>query len=551
MFSDEAKDTLEPPRVRYSISVPHEPLKIRRKGQRKVKRTSVTIDEADICLDCCDRCFTDEEVDAHSENFSAEIYELTLDDFLNAQQPSTSLQRNPSSSASSVDSSFEEVMLKPHELFDISKTLQAPHVFEIVDVQLEKLDSFDLRQEIALLLPGYCTSQWFGAERVSVSTKRGVERRFVIFFETLAKAGILRVRVNADAHFSSEKEKETLKQLLITRKNFPSLFNDLIDFIYSLDMSENCRPLNLRYRQDKEAFMGYANSENMAVLATSCYEHDQLNYIRQFYVRNGFEYISETVVGVFNLWCTPLNNPDSCCHCRSRSQTDLFLYTDGMRCRECVAAQLIRQIRLSQLPLEIPVVVPAEANAIDLLYAILPLPVMALLVKMSYLYLVSLEYPHTHLVQCPHCCTPLVVTERSEFHSCKCSSCGCCWCYLCNSEPHWPMDCEQFKLWSDKWDTHYFFAKFALEEGERVIRIPCRCGNVFYAAEHSAHRTPCGNISPKCYDEYDKEGLVRHSRGLFWKYPSWHKKEYRDPSHEFHKPVSINLPVLARSRIMC
>ncbi|RCN30415.1 hypothetical protein ANCCAN_23807 [Ancylostoma caninum] len=52
-----------------------------------------------------------------------------------------------------------------------------------------------------------------------------------------------------------------------------------------------------------------------------------------------------------------------------------------------------------------------------------------------------------------------ISSGNTEFnsYSCTCSVCGCAWCYLCNWEPHWPMSCEQFKRWSERWDTQCEF----------------------------------------------------------------------------------------------
>ncbi|RCN40396.1 hypothetical protein ANCCAN_13642 [Ancylostoma caninum] len=172
-----------------------------------------------------------------------------------------------------------------------------------------------------------------------------------------------------------------------------------------------------------------------------------------------------------------------------------------------------------------------DTTPLDLLYAVLPLPVMSLFLKTSYSYYSSLLYPHFRLLQCPQCSVSLAVTDKDEFNCSMCSNCGCCWCCLCDWEPHWPLTCEEFKKWSEKWDTQYPIDKFNLDEGERLLRIQCHCENIFYAPENTAHWTPCF----KCCYLYDKDGILRSSFDLFWPYPPRHRKEYHDPDDEFYK----------------
>ncbi|EYC37268.1 hypothetical protein Y032_0810g2459 [Ancylostoma ceylanicum] len=319
---------------------------------------------------------------------------FTLGDFITSKKPSTSSPRvRRLRRSSEADSSFEIISSKPSKpakMVDISEVTNAPHIFEIIDVKLSNLDDFDFKQEITLLLPGYCTARWFTPERVSISSNGSVEPMFVLFFEALQSLGILRIRLNMKAQQLPALDKEVLVNLLQTRKNFPSLFEDLIEFIFSLEPCAPPQAEHSRYNTCQDGFLSSANSERMTV----------------------------------------------------------------------------------------PLITSSGTSPVDLLYAILPLPLMSLFLEKSYVYHCSLLYPQARLVRCPRCSTSLLVTEQNEFNCCRCSSCGCCWCYLCNWEPHWPMTCEEFKEWSEKWDTQYFFDKFNLDEGERVLRVQCRCGSI-------------------------------------------------------------------------
>ncbi|EYC37270.1 hypothetical protein Y032_0810g2459 [Ancylostoma ceylanicum] len=398
---------------------------------------------------------------------------FTLGDFITSKKPSTSSPRvRRLRRSSEADSSFEIISSKPSKpakMVDISEVTNAPHIFEIIDVKLSNLDDFDFKQEITLLLPGYCTARWFTPERVSISSNGSVEPMFVLFFEALQSLGILRIRLNMKAQQLPALDKEVLVNLLQTRKNFPSLFEDLIEFIFSLEPCAPPQAEHSRYNTCQDGFLSSANSERMTVPAVISCEHDQLDFARFYYMSDGSELASRS---------TDSRDRTVCSYCASPYKSDLFHSTEGMMCRQCLAFLVIRQLRLNHMPVEIPLITSSGTSPVDLLYAILPLPLMSLFLEKSYVYHCSLLYPQARLVRCPRCSTSLLVTEQNEFNCCRCSSCGCCWCYLCNWEPHWPMTCEEFKEWSEKWDTQYFFDKFNLDEGERVLRVQCRCGSI-------------------------------------------------------------------------
>ncbi|VDM82978.1 unnamed protein product [Strongylus vulgaris] len=165
----------------------------------EVRRAPVAINSEDV--DNYDSEELEDESGYHSNEdmdteFSSSMRKLTLGDFIvngYVSKPSTSAQRvRKPSSSSGVTSSFEEVFAEPVNLLDISSATGAPHVFEVYDIKINGLDAFDLKQEIPLLMPGYCTVRWFGTECVSLSTKKDVTPKFVLFFEVLKKEGILR-----------------------------------------------------------------------------------------------------------------------------------------------------------------------------------------------------------------------------------------------------------------------------------------------------------------------------------------------------------------------
>ncbi|EYC39847.1 hypothetical protein Y032_0638g965 [Ancylostoma ceylanicum] len=541
-------EEVEPARIHFNIVTPPRISRLNTRTFRKANRTLAKRNKYELAH-CDPEVFpdvnfsTDDGMGPNSNDSCLTSRKFTLGDFITSKHPSTSSHGVKNvSTGSGVNSSFEIIAIKPAAMTDISQATNSPHIFEIIDVRLNRLDSFDLKKEIILLLPGYCTAQWFNPERVSIASKRSVVPMFVLFFEIWENLGILRIRVNVSAQYSPDYDKQALVKLLKTKKNFPSLFADLISFIFSLEPSASPQKDFLRYSKCKEGFMRSVNSERMAAKTFKACEHDQLDFLRSYYTGDDFE-----IVSIDNAKCS---------RCSSPYNSDLFPARDGMICRQCIAAVVIRQLRLNHLPIEIPVITSNETSPIDLLYAVLPLPVMSLFLKVSYSYYYSLLHPDSSLVQCPQCSASLVVTDRSEFNCCMCSSCGCCWCYLCDWEPHWPLTCDEFKKWSEKWDIQWNdeplwinlvepirtsqsvslpdpIDKFNLDKGERLLRIQCQCGTTFHAPENTAHWTTCSNT--KCQGLYDKNGLLRYSCNLFWPFPPRHRKTLHHPDDEFFK----------------
>ncbi|KAL6726080.1 hypothetical protein Aduo_008088 [Ancylostoma duodenale] len=98
--------------------------------------------------------------------------DIKLGDFLLHEQPSPSTKRvKKSTDESELASSFEAISVKPPSLIDISAATNTTHIFEIIDVNFDKLEKFDLREEITLVVPQYFTVRWFGGKRVSVKAK--------------------------------------------------------------------------------------------------------------------------------------------------------------------------------------------------------------------------------------------------------------------------------------------------------------------------------------------------------------------------------------------
>ncbi|EYC39855.1 hypothetical protein Y032_0638g969 [Ancylostoma ceylanicum] len=462
--------------------------------------------------DCSDR---EDDLGCSSEDLSnpdfSEIQQtqrtITLRDYLFYEQPSTSTRRvrkNPGDSELSC--SCEIISVKPPVLIDVSEATNSTHIFEIIDVKVNEMHSADLRQQITPLVPGYCTLQWFGEKRACVKTKPTYKLFFALFFELESDRRTLRVRINTNTPFCAEYSRVDLLKMLAKRQKFKSLFTDLLKFILETIETEPHEHEDNRNRETKKRFLPETNSERLAVKAIRACERDQIAFIEPHYIFDDFEIV-----------CSVEEDPAICCRCISPYKTDLFLTLYGTMCRQCIASYVVRQLRLSRFPLQIPLVSATGSSSIDLLYAILPRSVVSLVIKKSYAHFYTLEHPEAVFARCPQCSVPVVVSHKSEFGTCKCSECGCFWCYLCTSEPHWPMNCLEFREWKKKWDAQYFFEEFNLDERERVLSIECRCGRIFFAPENSAHGVICPD--KRCKGRFEQEGLINSAylfRRKFW-----------------------------------
>ncbi|EYC16464.1 hypothetical protein Y032_0033g2672 [Ancylostoma ceylanicum] len=348
--------------------------------------------------------------------------------------------------------------------------------------------------QVLELVPFCFDTTWIDPYRVSiVGSLLKKKATLRVFFEEDRNRRILRIRVSTDSHYASATSRDDLIHLIKDRKRkeFPFLFPRLVKFITDeTKKGDDSEQQACRFAMFSEGFKAAVNSEKIAPLAVRCGDREQLDYLHQFYAPENSYHEFEA--------CWDKENSTRCCCCHLTDKTGLFLSHDGMTCRECMASFITSQLRLNQFPLEIPVVTAPGTSPLELLYAILPLPVVSLLLKKSFAFFKCSDYPYMVFVRCPQCMAPLAITEKCDFHSCTCPACGCAWCYLCNWEPHWPMSCEQFKHLFDK---DYFYS-------EKEIRMCCDCELVYQIHMDSSFPFRCPNH--RCRWNYTDDGQYGH-----------------------------------------
>ncbi|CAJ0596913.1 unnamed protein product [Cylicocyclus nassatus] len=518
------KDESDAVKILYNIYspplLPHK--KNRRPKQGKKKRIKVYGSKS--------RDSSDEELPEYSGDFSdssldckeAEAYprNKTLGDFLTFEEPKFSKEKVKLPSKSS-EGSFELIIPKPAPLLDISETTNAGHIFEIVEVEVTNFDTLNLQEEVEHLLPFHCAAECFDDGRVSVRSRPNDKPVFALFFEKLEDKKKLRVRFNTDTPYAPPTTKkirrvntdipyrpptrEALFAIFQQEQTFSSLFHNLIDFIFDSDQPDVIED-NSRFIEFKESFLPRTNSSSMAAAAVRSDRSDELAYIEPHYSTAGPLRSEETKEALL------------CRQCESSLHDDLFQTMDGFWCRECIASFVIHQLRLNQFPLQIPIV-SSKCSSIYLLYAILPVPVISLIIKMSYRFLYSLDHPDCVFTNCPRCSLPQTVPKGNDFNTCSCTDCGCYWCYLCGWEPHWPMTCAEYKEWDKKWSVQYWYEKYNLDKNERLLRIKCYCGLLYGLSRYWF-----------CYYQWAWQYRVHHKRGL---------KEGEDAQPVFLEPKKL------------
>ncbi|KAK6040096.1 hypothetical protein COOONC_22399, partial [Cooperia oncophora] len=431
------KDEVEPARILFNVIEPHPVLSLLAgKTQRKNKKGSWATKSRHMGYDMLrERCSDDEDGDRPEpfEVARAPRSSLTLGDFLVSSSPPKDVEagnvEQESDSWVFVDvepeCSEESTQPRPADLVDISAATNANSLFEVISL---------LEEERVVV-------RWIGQDRVMVDATyqarlRGdepVRKPLLILFLELREGGhILRVRVNANARYRRDLDREAFIYRAQRQNDFMSLFHHIVGTVKSLRESE-VHEEKSRCSEHMEFFAAEVNSEELAVKADRCNEYDMLEFLKNV-----------------------MNDADGSGNSEPE-RPELFETRDGTSCRDCITSYIVHQLRLNRIPVNIPLTCNENLSNIDLLYTVVPAPLISMLLKMSLLILLPAS------------------RSQQDVTSCVCPECESHWCWLCKSEPHWPMSCEEFKQWTSKWDQQYFVDKYGLQPDEELLRITCLC----------------------------------------------------------------------------
>ncbi|KHJ91524.1 hypothetical protein OESDEN_08612, partial [Oesophagostomum dentatum] len=174
----------------------------------------------------------------------------------------------------------------------------------------------------------------------------------------------------------------------------------------------------------RKNFLSNVISKTVAPFAVHSTVQDQLEYLNEYYVQSSS--VGPSSEGADE------EAPTVCSVCRMPDKTDHFPTKDGVMCRECLASFMTRQLRMKSFPIEIPILVPPKCSPIELLYAVLPLPVTSLLIEKSFAFFNCLDFPDLRFLSCAHCSASLMMLERCDFNSYSCPCCGYAFCLFVN-----------------------------------------------------------------------------------------------------------------------
>ncbi|KAK6051657.1 hypothetical protein COOONC_10840 [Cooperia oncophora] len=312
---------------------------------------------------------------------------LTLGDFLTSSSPPKSTERTrQSSSWSFIDAkpecSAKNVQPKPADLVDISAVTHASSMFEVIDIQTRTLQNFDFREMISLLEDKRVVVRWIDSDRVMVDVTYQVRLSgdepirkplLILFMELRDDARILRIRINANARYLGAMDREAFLHSAKRQKDFMSLFQLITDTVRSLRLKErDIRKEKTRCSDNPSYFAPEVNSQLLAEKSDRCHEYDRLQFLREVERATDQRLRDESE-----------HHPSVCCRCSPSKQLDLFATNAGMACRDCITSNLVHQLRLDRAPVDVPLKSTENVTSIDLLYAVLPAPLISELIKVS------------------------------------------------------------------------------------------------------------------------------------------------------------------------
>ncbi|WKY12199.1 hypothetical protein Q1695_003631 [Nippostrongylus brasiliensis] len=511
------KKEVEPGRILYNVVKPHPvPSVLLGKTQRKNRRGARTTKSrpTEYLSDGTEH-ESDSEEDETPISTSAPSSSFTLGDFVKDTEATGT---NRHSRRSTTHTLHEEPKKKVSTKVPQTKLQQGSNskpLFAVVDVDAKLLHGMEFRDAIASLEEERVAVKWVDADRVTIDASHLVRNYpeepihqplLVLFFELHEGAKVLRVRINANVEPKGNQNMEALVHTVKRQQDFVSLFRDLVDFVRKLRLSNLDTPSEVaRFTKSPANFDDAVNSCKLAMekkRVLRCDHYEMLRWLREMYYTT-----AERVE----------NSPSSCWRCSLHAK-DMFESPEGMICRECVASEVVRQISFGRYPVEIPLSPTPTCSSIDLLFAVLPSSTISNLVEASYQHL---QTDKVVFSKCPCCALKVMIRvddNSVEEKSLTCPVCSTHWCRRCSSEPHWPMKCDEYRQWSDKWEQQYFVDKFCMQPDEELLRISCWCDLHHIVPSGTAHNFTCPNR--KCRRRYDKTGLMAH----IWQYGARYRK---------------------------
>ncbi|CAD6191688.1 unnamed protein product [Caenorhabditis auriculariae] len=336
---------------------------------------------------------------------------------------------------------------------DMNKALAEPYIYE--DFNFSVSDDFNLEKEIdemdqdALKID----QNHFIVDLTSkVSSFKNNGSGLKVGLKLFAKERILRLTLNTVFTKSKEITEDQLQSSFSDFSNISNLLEIVVATVAQWKGEE-------KYPRCKfsSPHAGWQNSKTLAKESKVMSFSEILPLAKKFHVMKREEDWEDVNLG------GDIENA-TCSTCSEKDIFELIDLQSSITCRRCLEKRVRQHLRsgFDETDLEIK-----SEQVFDLLPVILPLPVYNFYVKQIVAKNLGYDF-----YECPQCCSILHSEEENDFHTTYCSTCGFSWCLICGREPHWPMKCEDFKLWKSAWEI-----QFAIESGEtvEVMKITCEC----------------------------------------------------------------------------
>ncbi|VDL62787.1 unnamed protein product [Nippostrongylus brasiliensis] len=520
------KDEVEPARIIYNIVKPYPvPSVLLGKTQRKNARSARATKSRQMnYLSDGTESESDSEEEETSFATNAPSSSFTLADFVVDATANTKTNRCPRRSMASVQDEepkkklptvISQIKTPSHTIssFTTNKSL-----FEVIDVNAKLLCGMEFHEAIAFLEQERLTLRWVDEAKAMIDASYLVKNTpkepvrqpiLILFFELRENGEVLRVRINTNIQYKTPMDSEALIFMVKRQKDFLSLFSSILDFIRSLRVRNLGIPAKeTRFNKTPTNFSVKVNSQALAVgkeRVQRCDDYEMQRSLRGMYD-------AETSVSLD----MPKNSSSTCCRCTLHTK-DMFETLDGVICRECAAADVVRQLAYDHFPIEIPA---------------------------SFQHLQSDEMVFS---KCPSCALNVMFRNdgnNDEGKSLICPECATHWCRLCSSEPHWPMRCEEYRQWSEKWEQQYYVDRFCMQPDEELLRITCLCEQIHLLPTGSAHNTICH----RCKRRYDKIGMMCYDHGC-WPFSPGLRKRH-DAQGKPKNGNKVNVEIIPRVKLI-
>ncbi|CAL2042439.1 unnamed protein product [Caenorhabditis brenneri] len=183
---------------------------------------------------------------------------------------------------------------------------------------------------------------------------------------------------------------------------------------------------------------------------------------------------------------TGYTSDDNCGLCsKPKKSHELFLVDNEskIKCTECLRDEFYRELRARRLPIDLQT---DTADELEYLPTFIPLTVVNWYIRMVSETIFKDLGASESFGKCPSCKSALFFddtpAEKTKIKIIQNRSCPCgySWCKHCDREPHWPMKCNDYTEWEEKWLLRYSMMHAQGSGTETLLQVACTCAKQMY-----------------------------------------------------------------------